>query len=175
MTQVEEWLVRTLNLFLLLFPLLSLVECLRLTPFSFSLWILCWICWYECSSLLGYHDETILRRALGAALAVKTWAWQLTHPKNEPLPGEKPFANEKLLIESVKETLEAGKKKSGRSPKVLVIGAVSHPSETESQTASATDEAAAWTMWQGRGATGQGRWYSRKRHYAMGSGGDQER
>ena len=58
-------------------------------------------------------------------MAVKNWAWQLTHP-NEALPSEVPYANQDLLIESVKETLEAGKKQAGRSPKVLVIGAVSH-------------------------------------------------
>ena len=50
----------------------------------------------------------------------------MTHPNGEALPGEVPYANQDLLIESVKETLEAGKKQAGRSPKVLVIGAVSH-------------------------------------------------
>ncbi|KAJ9200179.1 hypothetical protein DTO166G4_3858 [Paecilomyces variotii] len=60
----------------------------------------------------------------GSALAIKTWAWQLAHPEGEPLPGEKPYANKQLLIESVKESLEAGKKIAGRSPKVLVIGAL---------------------------------------------------
>ncbi|PYH45448.1 cysteine proteinase [Aspergillus saccharolyticus JOP 1030-1] len=60
----------------------------------------------------------------GSALAVKNWAWQLTHPEGEPLPGETPYANQDLLIKSVKESLEAGKKQSGRSPKVLVIGAL---------------------------------------------------
>ncbi|PLN82404.1 putative saccharopine dehydrogenase Lys1 [Aspergillus taichungensis] len=60
----------------------------------------------------------------GAALAVKNWAWQLTHPENESLPGETPYANQDLLIESVKETLETGKKAAGRLPKVLVIGAL---------------------------------------------------
>lgn len=59
----------------------------------------------------------------GSALAVKDWAWQLTHP-GEALPSETPYANQDLLIESVKESLEAGKTSSGRSPKVLVIGAV---------------------------------------------------
>lgn len=63
---------------------------------------------------------------IGSALAVKNWAWQLTHPDGQPLPSETPYANQDLLIESVKESLEAGKKSSGRSPKVLVIGAVSH-------------------------------------------------
>src|SRR5258705_11858372 len=61
----------------------------------------------------------------GSALAIKTWAWQLTHGKNEPLPAESPYDNESALIASVKELLESGKKKAGRSPKVLVIGAVS--------------------------------------------------
>lgn len=61
----------------------------------------------------------------GSALGIKTWAWQFTHGKDEPLPGETPYANEGLLISSVKEILEAGIKKAGRSPKVLVIGAVS--------------------------------------------------
>ncbi|KAE8146551.1 cysteine proteinase [Aspergillus avenaceus] len=60
----------------------------------------------------------------GSALAVKNWAWQLTHPEDGPLPGEVPYANQDLLIKSVKESLEAGKKQSGRSPKVLVIGAL---------------------------------------------------
>ncbi|BAE57874.1 hypothetical protein F9C07_2057665 [Aspergillus flavus] len=60
----------------------------------------------------------------GSALAVKNWAWQLTHPEGEPLPGEVPYANQDLLTQSVKESLEAGKKQSGRSPKILVIGAL---------------------------------------------------
>ncbi|KAE8366831.1 cysteine proteinase [Aspergillus caelatus] len=60
----------------------------------------------------------------GSALAVKNWAWQLTHPEGEPLPGEIPYANQDLLTKSVKESLEAGKKQSGRSPKILVIGAL---------------------------------------------------
>ncbi|KAL4978210.1 hypothetical protein BDW66DRAFT_158301 [Aspergillus desertorum] len=60
----------------------------------------------------------------GAALAVKNWAWQLTHPEGEPLAGEKPYANQDLLIKSVKETLQEGQKRSGKSPKILVIGAL---------------------------------------------------
>ncbi|OJJ51548.1 hypothetical protein ASPZODRAFT_148815 [Penicilliopsis zonata CBS 506.65] len=60
----------------------------------------------------------------GSALAVKNWAWQLTHPEGQPLPGETPYANQELLIESVKKSLEEGKKQSGRSPRVLVIGAL---------------------------------------------------
>ncbi|KAL3493634.1 hypothetical protein BJX62DRAFT_223681 [Aspergillus germanicus] len=60
----------------------------------------------------------------GAALAVKNWAWQLTHPEGEPLPGETPYANQQLLIESVKESLTAGQKQSGKTPRILVIGAL---------------------------------------------------
>ena len=58
-------------------------------------------------------------------MALKNWAWQETHPLGESLPAEVPYANQELLIKSVKETLEAGKEKAGRSPKILVIGAVS--------------------------------------------------
>ena len=64
----------------------------------------------------------VLTRYIGSALAIKNWAWQLTHPEGEPLPGEVPYANQDLLTQSVKESLEAGKKQSGRSPKILVIG-----------------------------------------------------
>ncbi|QKX56927.1 uncharacterized protein TRUGW13939_04035 [Talaromyces rugulosus] len=60
----------------------------------------------------------------GSALAIKTWAWQLTEGKGQPLPSEKPYPNEASLIESVKKVLETGKQKAGRSPKVLVIGAL---------------------------------------------------
>ena len=56
-------------------------------------------------------------------MAVKNWVWQLTHP-GELLPAETPYANQELLIESVKESLEAGEKQAGRTPKILVIGAV---------------------------------------------------
>ncbi|OQE47328.1 hypothetical protein PENCOP_c001G05705 [Penicillium coprophilum] len=59
----------------------------------------------------------------GSALAVKNWAWQLTHP-NETLPGEVPYANQTRLVESVKESLEAGMKVAGKAPKILVIGAL---------------------------------------------------
>lgn len=61
----------------------------------------------------------------GSALAVKNWAWQLAHPDGTPLPGEAPYANQGLLIESVKEALESGKKIAGEYPRILVIGAVS--------------------------------------------------
>ncbi|KAL1993696.1 hypothetical protein VTN49DRAFT_2365 [Thermomyces lanuginosus] len=60
----------------------------------------------------------------GSALAIKNWAWQLTHSKDELLPGESPYPNEAALIDSVKEALETGKQKAGRGPKILVIGAL---------------------------------------------------
>ncbi|KAJ5333644.1 Alanine dehydrogenase/pyridine nucleotide transhydrogenase N-terminal [Penicillium brevicompactum] len=63
------------------------------------------------------------RRVAGSALAVKNWAWQLTHP-NETLPGEVPYPNKGALIESVKESLAAGIKVAGKAPKILVIGAL---------------------------------------------------
>ncbi|QIX00269.1 hypothetical protein AMS68_005786 [Peltaster fructicola] len=67
----------------------------------------------------GYHAGFA-----GAALALMTWGWQLTHDKKEALPGVKPFANEQLLIDEVKRSVEAGKAKSGHLPRVLVIGAL---------------------------------------------------
>ncbi|KAL4882919.1 hypothetical protein BJY04DRAFT_206804 [Aspergillus karnatakaensis] len=73
---------------------------------------------------LEFLTDDVGRRVAGAALAVKNWAWQLTHPEGEPLPGEEPYANQDLLIASVKESLDAGKKQSGKSPKLLVIGAL---------------------------------------------------
>lgn len=93
----------------------------------------------------------------GAALAVKNWAWQLTHPEGEPLTGETPYANQDLLIESVKASLQAGQKQSGRSPKILVIGAVSGPSALRGGIADIT--VVARTLRQGCCPTGQGCWY----------------
>ena len=58
-------------------------------------------------------------------MAIKNWAWQLTHGKNEPLPSESPYPDKTALIYSVRNVLEAGEKIAGRSPKVHVIGAVS--------------------------------------------------
>lgn len=53
-----------------------------------------------------------------------TWAWQLTHGKDEPLPGVTPYENEDLLINDVKKAIAEGKAKAGRLPRVLVIGAL---------------------------------------------------
>lgn len=57
-------------------------------------------------------------------MALMTWGWQLTHGKDEPLPGVKPYENEKLLIDEVKKSVAAGKDKTGKLPRVLVIGAL---------------------------------------------------
>lgn len=67
----------------------------------------------------GYHAGFA-----GAALAVQTWAWQLTHPKDLLLPGVSSYANESLLLEEIGSALKEGEKKAGRPPKVLVIGAL---------------------------------------------------
>ncbi|KAI1338353.1 saccharopine dehydrogenase [Xylariaceae sp. FL0016] len=60
----------------------------------------------------------------GSALALKNWAWQLTHPAGEPLPGVESYPNEDELIADIKKDLEAGKEKAGRLPRVIVIGAL---------------------------------------------------
>ena len=68
----------------------------------------------------GYHAGFA-----GSALAVQTWAWQLTHPAGEPLPGVSSYANEGLLIGDVKKWLVEGSQKTGGNlPQVLVIGAL---------------------------------------------------
>lgn len=67
----------------------------------------------------GYHAGFA-----GAALALETWAWQLTHPASEPFPGVSSYPNEDALIVDVKKAIALGKEKSGRDPRVLVIGAL---------------------------------------------------
>ncbi|KAH9994996.1 hypothetical protein F4779DRAFT_607805 [Xylariaceae sp. FL0662B] len=59
----------------------------------------------------------------GSALALKNWAWQLTHP-GEPLPGVESYPNEDALISDIKKDLAAGQAKAGRLPRVIVIGAL---------------------------------------------------
>ncbi|KAH7128790.1 hypothetical protein B0J11DRAFT_525803 [Dendryphion nanum] len=73
----------------------------------------------------GYHAGFV-----GAALAIKTWAWQLTH-NGEPLPGIESFTegrgyyrNEDELITQLKEDVAAGEKVAGRKPTSLVLGAL---------------------------------------------------
>jgi saccharopine dehydrogenase (NAD+, L-lysine-forming) len=49
----------------------------------------------------GYHAGFA-----GAALALKAWAWQLTHDAtSEPLPGVSSYANEDLLLQDVRQAL----------------------------------------------------------------------
>lgn len=74
----------------------------------------------------GYHAGFA-----GSALAVKTWAWQLTHPKSEPLPGVEAYTegrgyydNEDQMLEQLREELKEGHKKAGRHPRVLITGAL---------------------------------------------------
>ncbi|RMZ84138.1 hypothetical protein DV738_g538, partial [Chaetothyriales sp. CBS 135597] len=67
----------------------------------------------------GYHAGYA-----GAALAVQAWAYYLANPTATTFPGVKPFANESLLLESVRDSLKAGSKIAERAPRVLVIGAL---------------------------------------------------
>ncbi|RYP56223.1 hypothetical protein DL771_012010 [Monosporascus sp. 5C6A] len=62
----------------------------------------------------------------GSALALKNWAWQLTHPGGEPLPGVESYPNEDALIADVKKDLAAAQEKASNSklPRVIVIGAL---------------------------------------------------
>ncbi len=66
----------------------------------------------------GYHAGFA-----GAALAVQTWAWQLTHP-NASLPAVSSYANEGLLLDDIRSAMKEGQEKAGRLPRVLVIGAL---------------------------------------------------
>ena len=108
----------------------------------------------------------------GSALAIKNWAWQLTHPEGEPLPGEVPYANQDLLIASVKESVEAGKKVAGHYPKILVIGAVR--SSRSLPGSIGTHRFLAGSLWQGCRAIGQGCWCSRVQHHSVGYGRDRQ-
>ena len=67
----------------------------------------------------GYHAGYA-----GAALAIEAWAWQLTHPSSEPLPGVSSYPNENLLLADVKASVAKGTQHAGRAPRVLIIGAL---------------------------------------------------
>lgn len=67
----------------------------------------------------GYHAGFA-----GAALAVQAWSWQILHGGKEPLAGVKPYNSETDLLKQIRSDLEAGKAKSGRLPRALVIGAL---------------------------------------------------
>lgn len=76
-------------------------------------------------SAFGYHAGFA-----GAALAIKTWSWQLTHP-SEPLPsiehfteGRGYYLNEQQLVSQIKEDVIAGEKVAGHKPTAMVMGAL---------------------------------------------------
>ena len=56
-------------------------------------------------------------------MALKNWAWQLTHP-GQPLPGVESYPNEDALVSDIKKDLGEGQAKAGRLPRVIVIGAL---------------------------------------------------
>lgn len=66
----------------------------------------------------GYHAGYA-----GAAVAIMVWHWQLEHGK-EPIPGLKSYENVGLLVEDMQARLKTGVEKSGRLPRVIVIGAL---------------------------------------------------
>ncbi|TAQ90739.1 hypothetical protein B7494_g903 [Chlorociboria aeruginascens] len=53
----------------------------------------------------GYHAGFA-----GAALALETWAWQLTHPASEPFPSVSSYPNEDKLIVDVKKAVAIGQR-----------------------------------------------------------------
>lgn len=68
----------------------------------------------------GYHAGYA-----GAALAIMDWAWQLEHGGQTPMPGKHYYENEGELIKEVKAELEEGLAKTeGKTPQILVIGAL---------------------------------------------------
>lgn len=76
-------------------------------------------------SAFGYHAGFT-----GAALGLKTWAWQLENPSKK-LPsvgsftdGRGYYFNEDELVSQIREDLVAGEKKLGRKPTAMVLGAL---------------------------------------------------
>ncbi|KAF7561147.1 hypothetical protein G7046_g2981 [Stylonectria norvegica] len=76
-------------------------------------------------SAFGYHAGFT-----GAALGIKTWQWQLTHP-GEKLPsvasftdGRGYYRNEAELVKQISEDVAAGEKALGRKPTAIVLGAL---------------------------------------------------
>ena len=66
----------------------------------------------------GYHAGYA-----GAAVAIMVWHWQLEHGK-EQIPSLKSYENIGLLVKDMQTRLQAGVNKSGRLPRVIVIGAL---------------------------------------------------
>ncbi|PFH60889.1 hypothetical protein XA68_10166 [Ophiocordyceps unilateralis] len=76
-------------------------------------------------SAFGYHAGFT-----GAALGVKTWAWQLSHP-GEKLPsvasftdGRGYYMDETELVEQIRKDVAEGEKALGRKPTAMVLGAL---------------------------------------------------
>ncbi|RDW92113.1 saccharopine dehydrogenase-3 [Coleophoma crateriformis] len=66
----------------------------------------------------GYHAGFA-----GAALAIENWAWQINH-KDQPFPSVSSYPNEDALIADVKTAVAQGTEKTGKAPRVLIIGAL---------------------------------------------------
>ena len=50
-------------------------------------------------------------------------AWQIDH-KDQPLPSVSSYPNEDALIADVKKAITQGAEKAGKTPRVLIIGAL---------------------------------------------------
>lgn len=61
----------------------------------------------------------------GAALALLDWAWQLEYGNKEALPSKSHYQHKSDLDSEVKEQVSKGvQKNNGKTPRVLVIGAL---------------------------------------------------
>ena len=67
----------------------------------------------------GYHAGYA-----GAALALESWAWQLSNPADKLTPGVTRYSSQDLLLEDVKSKVLEGESEAGRQPGVLIIGAL---------------------------------------------------
>ncbi|KAF4594946.1 saccharopine dehydrogenase protein [Ophiocordyceps camponoti-floridani] len=77
-------------------------------------------------SAFGYHAGFT-----GAALGIKTWAWQLSHPAGDKLPsvasftdGRGYYLNEEELVAQIRKDVKDGEKALGRKPTAMVLGAL---------------------------------------------------
>lgn len=60
----------------------------------------------------------------GAALALKAWAWQLTHPTGPVMPGSTPYLDSGVLLQETREALAVGRARNGGAlPTIIVTGA----------------------------------------------------
>ncbi|KAF2841293.1 saccharopine dehydrogenase [Patellaria atrata CBS 101060] len=74
----------------------------------------------------GYHAGFA-----GAALALKAWSWQVTHPNGERLPsvaeftdGRGYYENDEQMVKDIQNDIAAAEKAIGRKPRVMVMGAL---------------------------------------------------